>query len=123
MCGRFTQKRSVIDYASIFEARASDIDWSPRYNNLSPGQQARTVRMLDPGSKPEIATLLWGLIPHWFKEKGKYSTVNARNETVDTNMRLFPHPFVGDGGDVPSGITLIGKIKHSIFLHIEKPFI
>jgi putative SOS response-associated peptidase YedK len=40
--------------------------------------------MTESRSERELIPLLWGLIPHWAKEKGTYSTINARIETVDT---------------------------------------
>ena len=83
MCGRFAQKRHPREYATTFRAVSSLFDWNPRYN-LSPGQNALVVRKMDPESRSELIPLLWGLIPHWAKEKGKYSTINARIETIDT---------------------------------------
>jgi Uncharacterized conserved protein, COG2135 len=83
MCGRFTQKRTPKEYAAIFRATSSLFDWTPRYN-LSPGQQALALRKTEAQTKPELVPLLWGLVPHWAKEKGKYSTINARVETIDT---------------------------------------
>lgn len=83
MCGRFAQKRPPREYATTFRAVPSLSDWNPRYN-LSPGQNALAVRKTDPESQAELIPLLWGLIPHWAKEKGKYSTINARIETIDT---------------------------------------
>ena len=83
MCGRFTQITPASEYARTFRARLPLIEWSPRYN-LSPGQQALVVLKTDPAEMPpEIKVLLWGLIPHWAKERGKYSTINARIETVN----------------------------------------
>ncbi len=83
MCGRFAQKRTPREYATTFRAVPPLFDWNPRYN-LSPGQQALAFRKTDPESRSELIPLLWGLIPHWAKEKGKYSTINARIETIDT---------------------------------------
>ena len=77
MCGRFAQKKLPREYATTFRAVPSLFDWNPRYN-LSPGQNALAVRKMNQESQPELILLLWGLIPHWAKEKGKYSTINAR---------------------------------------------
>ena len=72
MCGPFTQKRTLREYSAIFKALPSVYDWDPRYN-LSPGQQALTVRKTEAQSQPELIPLLWGLPPRWTKEKEKYS--------------------------------------------------
>lgn len=62
--------------------------WKPRYN-LSPTQNALVIRAI-PESEPaheakrELTLMRWGLIPNWSKEIGKYSTFNARAETLDT---------------------------------------
>jgi len=52
----------------------------PRYN-IAPSQQVPIIR--DTESGREMVMAKWGLIPHWSKEaKTKYSTINARIETV-----------------------------------------
>lgn len=83
MCGRFVQKQKD-KFGHIIGVRysyRSIEDWPDRYN-VSPGQQALVLRMYAP-NQVEITPMLWGLIPHWAKEKGKFSTINARVETID----------------------------------------
>ena len=85
MCGRFAQKRKPAELAKLFRltriAEAAQ-SWEPRYN-LSPTQNALVIRA-SPDSERELTIMRWGLIPHWSKEPGGYSTFNARAETLDT---------------------------------------
>lgn len=84
MCGRMTQTRPARDYADLFRARlAPGLDLHPRYN-LAPSQKALAVRVSPEGREREIWTPVWGLVPHWAREKGGYATINARIETVTT---------------------------------------
>lgn len=91
MCGRFAQKTKPNDLAKQFQLfRITEVvkSWKPRYN-LSPTQNALVIRAI-PESEPaheakrELTLMRWGLIPNWSKEIGKYSTFNARAETLDT---------------------------------------
>ncbi len=84
MCGRLTQTRPAREYADLFRARlVPGLDLRPRYN-LAPSQKALAVRIPLEGREREIWTPVWGLIPHWAREKGGYATINARIETVLT---------------------------------------
>jgi putative SOS response-associated peptidase YedK len=81
MCGRYISP----DEASIereFNLVRQDQNLSPSYN-VAPTQMVPVVRAVDGTRKLE--TLRWGLIPFFAKgESPKYSTINARIETVET---------------------------------------
>ncbi len=83
MCGRYhltTDAQALIDYFEIEQASLDIEALSPRYN-IAPSQDVPIVR--DTGRGRELALARWGLVPHWSKaEKPKYSTINARAETV-----------------------------------------
>jgi len=81
MCGRYVTK----DQAAIERAFSIVKPWW-RFDasyNVAPSQQVPVVRSV--AGEREGAMLRWGLIP--FFAKGvppKYSTINARVETVET---------------------------------------
>ncbi|MBK1733526.1 SOS response-associated peptidase [Thiococcus pfennigii] len=81
MCGRFALGRSpddLRDYFSLFETP----EVTARYN-IAPSTPILAIRERD--GRRRADPLLWGLIPHWAKErKTGYSTINARAETADT---------------------------------------
>ena len=59
---------------------AVQLNLQPRYN-IAPSQDISIIRDAEEGHALTLAR--WGLIPHWSKEpKTKYSTINARIETV-----------------------------------------
>jgi putative SOS response-associated peptidase YedK len=81
MCGRYVSP----DEASIereFNLVRQEQDIAPSYN-VAPTQLVPVVRAVDGTGK--LDTLRWGLIPFFAKgEPPKYSTINARIETVET---------------------------------------
>ena len=81
MCGRYVSP----DEASIereFNLVRQEQDISACYN-VAPTQKVPVVRAVDGTRKLE--TLRWGLIPFFARgEPPKYSTINARIETVET---------------------------------------
>jgi putative SOS response-associated peptidase YedK len=81
MCGRYVSP----DEASIereFNLVRQDQNITPSYN-VAPTQKVPVIRAADGTRKLE--TLRWGLIPFFAKgEPPKYSTINARIETVET---------------------------------------
>jgi putative SOS response-associated peptidase YedK len=93
MCGRYnliTDAQSLIDYFEIEETLFDLSDWRPRYN-IAPGQDVPIIR--DAGNGRELAQARWGLVPHWSREeKPKYSTINARAETV-ADKPTYREPF------------------------------
>jgi putative SOS response-associated peptidase YedK len=81
MCGRFTLHTPESRLREVFNLETSrPLGLKPRYN-IAPSQQVPIIR--DTESAREMKMARWGLIPHWSKEpKTKYSTINARIETV-----------------------------------------
>jgi putative SOS response-associated peptidase YedK len=81
MCGRFTLHTPEPLLREVFNLEQSvPLGLKPRYN-IAPSQQVPIIR--DTESGREMVMAKWGLIPHWSKEaKTKYSTINARIETV-----------------------------------------
>ena len=81
MCGRFTLQAPEMLIRKAFNLRnAVQLNLQPRYN-IAPSQDISIIRDAEEGHALTLAR--WGLIPHWSKEpKTKYSTINARIETV-----------------------------------------
>jgi putative SOS response-associated peptidase YedK len=81
MCGRFTLHTPEPLVRELFGIQNSGpLGLKPRYN-IAPSQTVPIVRNAESGR--EMVMTRWGLIPHWSKEpKTKYSTINARIETV-----------------------------------------
>lgn len=83
MCGRYnliTDAKALIDFFEIEHSLIEASGLKPRYN-IAPSQDVPIVR--DTGNGRELTFARWGLVPHWSKEeKPKYSTINARAETV-----------------------------------------
>jgi len=91
MCGRFYLVEETQALKEHFNAQGQvSIRFLPRYN-IAPGQKVPIIR--EGASGHQIVHMLWGLIPHWSKEsKLKYSTINARAETVDQKP-VYRTPF------------------------------
>ena len=83
MCGRYNQiadAQALIDCFEIEQTLLEPEELKPRYN-IAPSQEVPIVRSSADGR--ELSLARWGLVPHWSKEpKSKYSTINARAETV-----------------------------------------
>ena len=81
MCGRFTLHTPESRLREVFNLENPEpLGLQPRYN-IAPSQQVPIIR--DTESGREMVMARWGLIPQWSKEaKTKYSTINARIETV-----------------------------------------
>jgi putative SOS response-associated peptidase YedK len=83
MCGRYnliTDASALIDFFEIDQSLLDETALQPRYN-IAPNQEVPIVRQT--GAGRELAFARWGLVPHWSKEeKPKYSTINARAESV-----------------------------------------
>jgi putative SOS response-associated peptidase YedK len=81
MCGRYVSP----DEASIereFTLVRTEWQFPPSFN-VAPTQQVPVIRAVDGGLQGSL--LRWGLIPFFAKgEPPKYSTINARIETVET---------------------------------------
>jgi putative SOS response-associated peptidase YedK len=91
MCGRFTLHTPESRIREAFNLDVSEsLGLHPRYN-IAPSQQVPIIR--DTESGREMVMAKWGLIPHWSKEaKTKYSTINARIETV-AEKPTYRSPF------------------------------
>lgn len=83
MCGRYnliTDAEALVDFFEIEQTLFDVSELHPRYN-IAPSQDVPIVR--DTGKGRELALARWGLVLHWSREeKPKYSTINARAETV-----------------------------------------
>ena len=82
MCGRYVSPEE----ASIereFNLVRSEWQFPPNFN-VAPSQTVPIVRVED--GNPKSALVRWGLVPFFAKGKpGKYSTFNARAETLTTS--------------------------------------
>lgn len=81
MCGRYV---SPDDAAIEREFNLVHHEWQfPPSFNVAPTQAVPVIRTVD--GQHQGSRIRWGLIPFFAKgEAGKYSTINARIETVDT---------------------------------------
>src|SRR5450759_1298610 len=92
MCGRYSVQENAGELMRLF-GRAPPTDISPN-DDLRPMNSAPIIR-LDGQEQVEWAQARWGLIPSWSKtDKLKYSTFNARAETVAT-ASSFREAFKG----------------------------
>ena len=81
MCGRFSLHTPEPQIREAFNLDHTEpLGLKPRYN-ITPSQDIPIIR--DTESSREMVMARWGLIPAWSKEsKSKYSTINARIESV-----------------------------------------
>ena len=82
MCGRFTLRTPLNQLVEqfLFDMQAADL---PLRFNIAPTQPVAAVRVLDPDRGRQLASLRWGLIPSWAKERSiANQLINARCETV-----------------------------------------
>lgn len=81
MCGRFslvTGADHLHDYYGVVNA---EMFTGSRFN-VAPNQQVAAIVNVD--GERHLEYFRWGLIPHWSRgKKLKYSTINARVETVE----------------------------------------
>ena len=93
MCGRYnliTDAQALVDFFEIEHTLIDTSALQPHYN-IAPSQDVPVVR--DTGKGRELVLAHWGLVPHWSKEeKPKYSTINARAETV-AEKPTYRDPF------------------------------
>ena len=82
MCGRFVSKTdAAIERAFNVIPRQWTHDWV-KYN-VAPTQKVPVIRLAN--GRREGVMLRWGLVPAWAKgQPTKYSTINARAETIET---------------------------------------
>ncbi|HZP62539.1 MAG TPA: SOS response-associated peptidase [Terriglobales bacterium] len=84
MCGRYRLSRRKQIIEEYFESAPWDEDWNPRFN-LAPTQNVPVIRQHPKEPVRQIATMRWGLVPHWAKDASiAASTINAKSETAAT---------------------------------------
>jgi len=84
MCGRYRLSRRKQIIEEHFDAADWQEDWSRRYN-IAPTQPVPVIRQHPKQPVRQIATMRWGLVPHWAKDASSAaSTINARSETAAT---------------------------------------
>ncbi len=81
MCGRYSLAVSFEELSQYFRLSDEDGNLEPHYN-IAPSQNVPVVRLLN--GKRALASLHWGLIPHWAKDLSIGNRlINARSETAD----------------------------------------
>ena len=90
MCGAYGfSVKDAKDVYDRFEVVNRLEDFKPRFN-VRPGQFHPVITSHSPN---QTSRMFWGLIPHWAKDdKYKYSTINARAETV-AQLAACREPF------------------------------
>ncbi len=92
MCGRFVLAMPFNLLAEWLEANFDEqigLDYRPRWN-IAPTSRILAMRSYD--GERRIEEYRWGLIPNWSKDIPKFSTHNARVETISTKP-TFRHAF------------------------------
>ena len=104
MCGRYALvdgKKVFLSFAMMKHLREEGkvYDILPRYN-AAPMQQLPVIAIRE--GELRIQLMQWWLVPHWAKEPvTKFSTFNAKSETVDTKGLFLPY-FKGSRCLVPA---------------------
>ena len=82
MCGRFKRSVTWAEYFEYLSLSTPTPNVPPHYN-VAPTDEVYIVRNSHDGGDPELATVRWGLVPHWSKDKKSAAkNINARSETV-----------------------------------------
>ena len=82
MCGRFKRSVTWAEYFEYLGLSTPTPNAPPRYN-VAPTDEVYIVRNSREGGDPELATVRWGLVPYWSKDKKSAAkNINARSETV-----------------------------------------
>jgi putative SOS response-associated peptidase YedK len=117
MCGRYDLIATVEELAARFgvptrdlsvplmtgRAKDTSFEWQPSYN-IAPQQHNPVVVRDDSGHNghSHLELMRWGLVPAWSNEaKVKFSTINARAETVATKP-AFRKPLASKRCLVPA---------------------
>ncbi|MCP3988812.1 MAG: SOS response-associated peptidase [Actinomycetia bacterium] len=80
MCGRFVSASTPDELANYFGAEPPDRELEPNFN-VAPTREIYVVRARS--GHRQMATLTWGLVPFWAKDRRIGSKmINARSETV-----------------------------------------
>jgi putative SOS response-associated peptidase YedK len=90
MCGAYGfSVKDAKEVYNRFDIENTLEDFKPRFN-VRPGQMNPVITSHSPN---HISRMFWGLIPFWaHDEKMKFSTINARAETVATSP-AYRKPF------------------------------
>lgn len=77
MCGRYSQRSSLVVLSKRFDVPMPEVDFRPRYN-LAPGQDSLVI-VQDPDRR--MLSMRWGLVPAWAKDPhATPRPINARAE-------------------------------------------
>jgi putative SOS response-associated peptidase YedK len=99
MCGRFTQKTSSAELASLYGAVDHAELAGDRYN-VAPTQVVAAVVQRDAGRT--IEALRWGLVPSWSERVTSSSRmINARSESIASSP-AYRRAFAGGRCIIPS---------------------
>lgn len=83
MCGRYARFTILQEFCRMAGLPANDLqcDETSQSWNTAPGTACALIRCeLD--REPELDKLIWGLIPHWAKQRPAARPINARLETA-----------------------------------------
>jgi len=113
MCGRYV---SPDESAIEREFNLVRTEWTfPASFNVAPSQNVPVIRNFD--GAMNVTAMRWGLVPFFAKGvPGKYSTINARMESVETSasfrahgnaasVALFPAQAFTNGTSTPMEIS------------------
>ncbi|WP_084396257.1 SOS response-associated peptidase family protein [Henriciella aquimarina] len=82
MCGRFWNSLSWEEYRDSLDLKGAPPDTNFRPNwNTAPTHNVLICSEHD--GERRIEQMKWGLVPPWMKEKPKFSTINAKSETIE----------------------------------------
>lgn len=118
MCGRYALYTDPRKIAETFGLEAP-VEYHVSYN-IAPTQDILCITQNETGVR--VGGLYrWGLVPFWSKEIGKYSTINARAETVATKP-TYREPFKKRRCLIPANgyfewQARPGKPKQPYFIH------
>jgi putative SOS response-associated peptidase YedK len=99
MCGRFTQKASSAELASLYGAIDHAELAGERYN-VAPTQTVAAVVQRDAGRT--IEALRWGLVPSWSERlRSSSRLINARAETIASSS-AYRRSFAGKRCLIPA---------------------
>jgi putative SOS response-associated peptidase YedK len=91
MCGRFVLMTPGSSLAAHFRL-AEEPSLEARYN-IAPTQIVAVVAASEPGARPELKMVRWGLVPFWAKDTSIGARlINARSETA-AEKPAFRTPF------------------------------
>lgn len=82
MCGRFWASLSWEEYRELLDLKGEPPETNLRPNwNTTPTHDVLICSARDGDRRVE--QMKWGLVPPWAKEKPKFSTINAKCETIE----------------------------------------